>query len=110
MKTKHYKIEVFLPKEYIASVLNDLTKLGACRVGDYDHVASFMEVQGYWKPLEDAKPFGGEKNQINHGQEYKLEVRCPEEVVKQALDRIKEIHPYEEVMINIIPIHNHLFE
>jgi len=44
------------------------------------------------------------------GLECKLEIRCKREYVKSAINVIKEIHPYEEPLINIIPIVNELFE
>ncbi|MBZ9637007.1 hypothetical protein G9F70_022445 [Clostridium sp. FP1] len=39
-----------------------------------------------------------------------MEIRCKREYVKNVIKVIKEIHPYEEPLINIIPIINELFE
>jgi hypothetical protein len=42
--------------------------------------------------------------------EYKVEVSCKRELVKDALKVIRKTHPYEEALINIIPLANHLFD
>ena len=48
--------------------------------------------------------------QISKANECKIELRCKTELVKDALKTIKQIHPYEEPVINILPILNNLFE
>lgn len=42
--------------------------------------------------------------------EYKLEVKRKQELVNEAIKVIKQNHPYEEFLINIFPLANHLFE
>lgn len=70
---------------------------------------SLTKVRGYWRPLESATPFNGEKNEIDEGTECKVEIRCKREYVKDALGVIKKIHPYEEPLVNIIPLANCYF-
>lgn len=110
MEFKEVKIEIFVPEEYIAKLRDELNKANALKVGDYDNVISITKVKGYWRPLEGSNPFNGEIGQICKGEECKLELRCKREYVKNAIKIIKEIHPYEEPVINIIPIINELFE
>ncbi len=105
-----YKIEVYLPKEILAEMIDELSIIGACRVGGYDNVASYFEVEGCWKPTNCSNPYSGRKNVLNYGNEYKLEFRCEEHLVSDVLRKIKEIHPYEEAVINVIKIYNYLFE
>lgn len=33
-----------------------------------------------------------------------MELICPAELAAQAVERIKQIHPYEEPVINLIPL------
>jgi len=105
-----YKLEIYLPKDIIPTILEAVTKLGACRVGDYDHVASYYEIEGCWRPLEASEPLTGEKNTVNYGKEYKLEIRCEETYVKSVLQKIRELHPYEEALINVIRLDNDRFK
>lgn len=106
---REFKLEIYLPKEYIVKMRNALNKVNACRVGNYDNVISITDVQGYWRPLEDSIPYNGEKGKINEGTECKIEVRCKKEYVKDALKIIRQIHPYEEPLINVIPLMNSVF-
>lgn len=100
------KIEVYLPKEQIAPVVDALAGIGACTVGLYDHVASYAPVEGTWRPLPGSVPYAGETNRLCHGTEYKLELRCPAEQIRAAINLIRHMHPYEEPVINVIPLLN----
>jgi len=105
-----YKIEIYLSKDLIGQMLEEVTKLGACRVGNYDHVASYYEIEGCWRPLDDSIPVTGDKNVVNYGKEYKLEIRCEELYIRDVLKKIREVHPYDEALINVIRLENHNFE
>lgn len=109
MEIKEFKFEIYVPEEYIVTIRNELNKIGACKVGDYDNVVSITKVSGYWRPLEHSTPFDGEKNKINKGNECKIETRCKREYIEEALKLIREIHPYEEPLVNVIPIMNSFF-
>ncbi|PFS59540.1 cytochrome C biogenesis protein [Bacillus cereus] len=105
MQFSEVKIEVFIPEEYIETLRNELNRIGACKTGKYDHCLSYSSVKGYWRPLDDASPFNG----VCEGQECKIEIKCKRDLVKDALEVINEIHPYETPMIYIIPILNDYF-
>ncbi|MER1998286.1 MAG: cytochrome C biogenesis protein [Lysinibacillus sp.] len=98
------KVEVLLPEMFIENIRNQLNAIGILTVGNYDHVISYTETKGYWRPLNESLPYDGEKNEISFGSECKLEFRCEYSKIQKALKIIKEIHPYEEPIINIIPL------
>jgi hypothetical protein len=104
------KLETFVPEEYTLKIRDALAKIGVGVIGDYDHCVALYPIQGYYRPLAGAKPFEGEVDKINAGSEYKIEVNCKRDLVNPALKIIRGIHPYEEPLINIIPLANHLFE
>lgn len=106
---KQVKLEIYLPREYVEKIWEALHELGAGVVGDYDHVVSFAPVEGAWRPNQQADPYAGEPNELSYGNEYKLEIRCPYEHVSEALALIRRIHPYEEPLINILPLLNDEF-
>lgn len=110
MEFKEVKIEVFIPKEYVTALREELNKANACKIGDYDNCISVTEVRGYWRPLEGADPFKGTVGEVFEGEECKVETRCKIEYVKDAIKAIKKVHPYEEPVYNILPIINDLFE
>jgi hypothetical protein len=104
------KLEIFVPLEYVIQIRDALAKIGAGVIGNYDHCVALYPIQGYYRPLAGADPFEGEVGEISAGSEYKIEVNCKRDLVNAALKMIREIHPYEESLINIIPLANHLFK
>ncbi len=106
----HVKIEIFIPRDYVDRLREALASVGVGRIGNYDHCCSITEVRGYWRPLTGAHPFMGELHQVEEGAECKVEANCQRELVKEVIAAIKKVHPYEEPVINIIPLVNNLFE
>ncbi|WP_457943545.1 divalent cation tolerance protein CutA [Caproiciproducens sp. LBM24188] len=109
MEFEQAKIEIYIPPDYVVPLRDALSEVGAGHIGAYDHCVSITQVSGYWRPLEDAKPFLGELGQVCEGTECKVEVRCRRELIPEAVRVIRKIHPYEEPVINIVPLANHLF-
>jgi hypothetical protein len=103
------KLEIFVPREHALRIREELARAGVGVIGNYDHCAALVPVQGYFRPLPGANPFDGEVGEIREVLEYKLEVNCPRERVAQALRAVRRVHPYEEPLINIVPLVNHLF-
>lgn len=110
MEFKEVKIEVFIPKEYVEALREELNKANACKIGNYDNCISVWEIKGYWRPLEGADPYLGTVGEVFEGEECKVETRCKIEYVKDAIKAIRKVHPYEEPVYNIIPIINDWFE
>ena len=104
------KLEIFVPQEYALKIRDHLAKIGVGRIGDYDHCVAIYQVQGYFRPLPGANPFDGEIGRIQETTEAKVEVKCKQELVNEAIQVIRRVHPYEEPLVNIIPLSNHLFD
>jgi hypothetical protein len=104
------KLEVFVPQEYAFKIRDELAKIDVGRIGNYDHCVVLSPVRGFFRPLEGSNPFEGEIGRISEVAEYKLEVNCKRELVDTAIKVIRKHHPYEEFLINIIPLANHLFD
>jgi hypothetical protein len=104
------KIEIFLPPESLDEMRQALNDAGAGHIGKYDHCLSVLPVRGYWRPLPEANPYAGQIGEVMLGDEVKIEVKCPRARVAPVLAAIRAHHPYEEPVINIIPLLDHLFE
>ncbi len=104
------KLEIFVRQEYALKIRDELAKAGVGRIGDYDHCVAIYTVQGYFRPLLGAKPFDGEIGEIQKTTEAKVEVNCKRELVNEAIQVIRGVHPYEEPLVNVIPLANHLFD
>lgn len=104
------KIEIFIPESHLDALRAELGAIGVGRIGNYDHCASVLEVRGYWRPLAGATPYAGAVGAISTGVECKVELNCQRRLVSAALAIIRRIHPYEEPLVNLIPLVNHLFD
>ena len=100
------KLEIFIPKSHFSNLQEALRSVGAGVVGNYDSVLSYSVVSGTWRPLPGAKPYDGEVGVLCDGEEYKVEVCCHSNKLTQTISAIKAIHPYEEPVINVIPLLN----
>ena len=59
---------------------------------------------GTFKPTDEANPYIGKKNNLEFLEEEKLEVVCDIKLVKRVITKLREVHPYEEPAIDIIPL------
>jgi hypothetical protein len=104
------KLEIFVPQEHALGLRDELAKMGVGVIGNYDHCVALTSVRGFFRPLPGSDPFEGEEGKISEVAEYKVEVNCRRALVKEAIKIIKSVHPYEEPLINVIPLANYLFE
>jgi len=105
MEFSIFKVETFIPEEHVKELRKSLNKIGALTIGgNYDNCMSICKVIGSWRPLKGSNPFEGEIGELCEVEECKVEFCCRREIVKAAVDVIKEVHPYEIPVINISPI------
>ena len=109
MNFKKVKIEIFIPAEYTNKLREGLNNIGALGVGNYDNVMSITKIKGYWRPLSGANPFDGTVGKISEADEDKIEFSTDIKNIENIIKTVKEIHPYEEPVINIIPLLNDRF-
>jgi hypothetical protein len=104
------KLEIFVPEEYAFEIRDELAKVGLGRLGDYEHCVAMVPIGGFFRSLPGLNPFEGEQGKISEVAEYKVEVNCRRELVDEAIRLIRSVHPYEEPLVNVIPLANHLFD
>ena len=109
MQIKQVKLEIYTPESCLQELISQLSKMGACRIGQYSYVSSYAKVSGTWLPEEGSQPYEGEIGKVCTGEEYKLEVRCEYDKIEAALQIIEQYHPDEEPAINVIPLINDVF-
>ena len=98
------KIIVTVPKENTEAVRNAICNEGAGIIGNYSYCSMTTKCIGTFKPNDNANPYIGESNKLEIVEEDKLEVVCPIEKVKSVVKKLREVHPYEEPAIDIIPL------
>ena len=101
---KYCKLEIFIPETHLPALQRALQEVDAGHIGNYDSCMSSSEVIGYWRPLEGCNPYIGNEGEISKEPEVKVEVTVFTEAVDRTIEAIKKVHPYEEPVINAIPI------
>ena len=104
MEYSLYKLEIFVPPEAFAPVRQALFSVDAGHIGNYDRCLSWSPVKSCWRPLEGTRPYLGQEGELQEAQELKVEVSCKGERLEETLRAIRAAHPYEEPVINVIPL------
>ena len=98
------KIFVTIPVENVKDVRNAICEIGAGVIGNYTHCTYSVKGVGTFKPNDNANPFIGTQNKLEFVEEEKLEIVCDVNNVKRVVKKLREIHPYEEPAIDIVPL------
>lgn len=101
---KKVKIIVTVPIENTDEVRKAICNEGAGVIGNYTHCSMATKCIGTFKPNDEANPYIGENNKMEFVEEDKLEVLCDIDSVKNVILKLREVHPYEEPAIDIIPL------
>lgn len=101
---KKVKIIVTVPVESVEEVRNAICNEGARIIGNYTYCTMSTKCIGTFLPDDKAKPYIVEKNKLEFVEEEKLEAVCDINILKKVLKKLREVHPYEEPAIDIIPL------
>ncbi|HEY1074484.1 MAG TPA: hypothetical protein VGE59_02175 [Patescibacteria group bacterium] len=98
------KLVVFVPEENADQVRQALGEAGAGRVGNYTFCSYSVKGVGRFKPGDGANPHIGEVGKLEMVDEERIEVACEKDQVNEIIQVIKNVHPYQEVVIDIYPM------
>ena len=101
---EYIKLEIFIPETYFPQLQTALQEVDAGHIGNYDSCLSYAPVMGTWRPLAGTHPYIGEQGSVSCEAELKVEVTIRAEKLKEILAKVKAVHPYEEPVINAIPL------
>ena len=104
MDFEYCKMEIFVPESHLAAIQCALQQVDAGHIGNYDSCMSVSPVTGYWRPLDGCDPYIGKTGEISCEPELKVEVTVYTVNVEKTIDAVKKAHPYEEPVINVIPL------
>lgn len=96
-----YKLCFFVPDSHVEAVKQTVFAAGAGRIGDYDSCSWQTRGQGQFRPTDGANPFLGEVGNLERVEEWKVELVCADECIREALAALKQAHPYEEVAFDV---------
>ncbi|MDD3476135.1 MAG: NGG1p interacting factor NIF3 [Sulfurimonas sp.] len=96
-----YKLNFFVPTKDKERVKEALFRVGVGRYENYEHCSFETLGSGQFKPIKDAHPHIGQVDILEKVEEYKVEMICSDELIKEAIKVLKETHPYEEVAYEV---------
>ena len=104
MEVSFLKLEIFIPETHLEALQSALREADAGHIGTYDSCLSYSCVMGTWRPLAGTAPYIGTAGEISCEPELKVEVTIRAERFTETVRAIKAVHPYEEPVINAIPL------
>ncbi|WP_373036642.1 NGG1p interacting factor NIF3 [Sulfurimonas sp.] len=99
-----YKLNYFVPADAKEKTKQALFDIGVGRYENYECCSFESLGVGQFKPVKSANPHIGELNKVEEVQEYKVEMVCNDDLIKDAVTLLKEAHPYEEVAYEVFKI------
>ena len=104
MNEGYIKLEIFLPESHFPQLQEALRQVDAGHIGGYDACLSVSRVMGYWRPLAGTSPYRGREGEVSCEPELKVEVTIRAQQLGETLRAVRAVHPYEEPVINAIPL------
>ncbi|MFY9143635.1 NGG1p interacting factor NIF3 [Sulfuricurvum sp.] len=99
-----YLLYVYVPILASENLKNALFDAGAGRYKYYDRCSWESIGTGQFRPLEGSNPSLGTLEALEKVEEIKIEMICTAEKIKEVLEKLKEVHPYEEPAYGVIEI------
>jgi len=99
-----YKICFYVPENAVDIVKHALFDAGAGRIGNYDSCCWQVLGTGQFRPLEGSSPAIGERGKIETVSEYRVEMICEDEMIKNVVEALRQSHPYEEPAYDIVKL------
>ncbi len=104
MNINRVKIIVTIPPENVEEIRKTVCEAGAGVIGNYTYCTSITKSIGTFMPNDNANPYIGKNNKLEFVEEQKLEFVCDINRVRKVISKLREIHPYEEPAIDIVPL------
>ena len=100
------KISFYVPESHLEAVKTALFEKGAGKIGNYDCCCWQTLGTGQYRPLDNSKPFMGEKNKICREPEYLVEMVCEDHLIVDIIEALRKSHPYETPAFSVWAILN----
>lgn len=104
MSTKNVKFVVFVPISHADVVRQALGEAGAGKIGNYEFCSFSSRGIGRFRGNKKSNPAIGEAGKYEEVEEERIEVIVPREILRQVIEKVKSVHPYEEVAFDVYPL------
>ena len=106
MESLNVKLVVFVPVDHADTVREVLGNAGAGKIGNYEFCSFSTRGIGRFRGNKDSNPAFGEAGKYESVEEERIEVVVPRDILKDVIEKVKAVHPYEEVAYDVSPIEN----
>jgi len=97
-----YLLFFLVPESHLEVTKKAIFAVGAGSIGHYSHCAWQTLGEGQFMPLAGSNAFIGEIGKLERVSEYKVEIICTNDQIKDAVAALKEAHPYETPSYHVI--------
>lgn len=104
MESKNVKLVIFVPLSHADIVRQTLGEAGAGKIGNYDFCSFSSKGIGRYRGNENSNPAIGKSGQYESVKEERIEVVVPQSILEDVITKIKAVHPYEEVALDVYPL------
>lgn len=104
MNFKRVRISTTIPTANADELRDAVGKAGAGVFGEYTFCSFSSPGEGRFLPSENAQPHIGQSNTLEVVQEVQVSVNCDLKDAKKVVAALRAAHPYEEVLVDIIPL------
>jgi structural hemagglutinin/hemolysin toxin protein RtxA len=98
----YYMLFFLAPETHLDAIKDAIFAVGAGSIGNYKHCAWQTLGEGQFMPLPGSNAFIGEVNKLEKVLEYKVEIICSKEQIKDAVAALKNTHPYEQPSYQVL--------
>jgi len=99
-----FKVSVNVPDEYLEKLMDSINSVMGPVYPGYDRTFSYSRVTGTWRPLKGSSPYKGTIGRIEVSEEIELNFVVKKKDLKNVIDTIVDIHPYEEPAIDVTKV------
>lgn len=104
MQSQNVKLVIFTPLSHADIVREALGNAGAGIIGNYDFCSFSTRGVGRFRGNENSNPALGKAMNYESVEEEKIEVVVPRIILKDVIEAVKKVHPYEEIAFDIYPL------
>ena len=100
-ESEQCKLVTFCPADAVDKLRSALATVGAGRIGEYELCSFELAGTGTFLGGPGTHPSVGRRGALEHIDEVRLEMVCPEASLALAVTTLSQFHPYEEPPIEI---------
>jgi hypothetical protein len=107
MQSQNVKLIIFTPLTHADIVRETLGNAGAGKIGNYDFCSFSTKGVGRFRGNENSNPSVGQSGKYESVEEEKIEVVVPRIILKNVIEAVKKVHPYEEMAFDVYVIEDY---